>query len=337
MKENRTVLNSYAEALISTVNNQGIDEESLFSLLPVNQEHFRKSSSRLDLNLMTLLWQRAVQLTGDESLGLHVGQEIQQGVFHILGGLLLNCQNVETAIDQVVRYQALISEGGVLSLVKDYPYCTLQYRPAEAKLNMTHYQVEGVIASLVKFSRSIFPSGLKPLRVEFTHQAPSDISSYELFFSCPVIFNSGLNGVIFESKLLSENIPYSDPELFAHHWNLAEKKLNQITTYHGLTALVKRNIENEADWYDLSPLKTAQNLNLSLRQMQRKLNEEQTCYQKILDMARKQKSSLLIEQGHLTTEQIAEALAYHNLSSFHRAFKRWYDCTPAEYRIISKH
>lgn len=34
----------------------------------------------------------------------------------------------------------------------------------------------------------------------------------------------------------------------------------------------------------------------------------------------------------LTTEDIADTLGYHNLSSFHRAFKRWYQTSPKAYR-----
>jgi len=332
MDESRTVINSYVEALISTVKRQGINEETLFSLLPVDKESFIQTGARLDLNLMTLLWKRAVQLTGDELLGLHVGQEIQQGAMHILGGLLLNSKNVKAAIGQVVRYQSLVSEGGVFSLIEENENCKLQYQPSINKVSMTHYQIEGVITSLVKFSRSIFPSGLQPKSIEFTHTGPSDLSEYEAFFECPVKFNANQNSVIFDAKLLNLSIPYSDPELFAHHRSLAEKKLKQMTASVGLSAKVRQTIENEADWFELSPELIAKRLHFSLRQMQRKLNEEHSSYQKIFDFARKEKAALLLEQAQLDTPQIAEVLGYHNLSSFHRAFKRWYECTPVDYR-----
>jgi len=332
MDESRTVINSYVEALISTVKSQGVNEDTLFSFLPVDKEHFTQAGARLDLKLMTLLWKRAVQLTGDELLGLHVGQEIQQGAMHILGGLLLNSENVKAAIGQMVRYQSLVSEGGVISLIEDNENSMLQYLPSLNKISMTHYQIEGVITSLVKFSRSILPSGLQPKSIEFTHSGPSDQSEYDAFFECPVKFNGNQNSVIFDAKLLTLSIPYSDPELFSHHRSLAEKKLKQMTAFVGLSAKVRQTIENESDWFELNPELIAKQLNYSLRQMQRKLNEEHSSYQKILDFARKEKAALLLERAHLGTPQIAEVLGYHNLSSFHRAFKRWYDCTPVDYR-----
>lgn len=50
------------------------------------------------MDLMTLLWQRAVELTGDESLGLKVGKSIQLGAFNILSGLVLNSPTAKDAL-----------------------------------------------------------------------------------------------------------------------------------------------------------------------------------------------------------------------------------------------
>lgn len=60
------------------------------------------------------------------------------------------------------------------------------------------------------------------------------------------------------------------------------------------------------------------------------------CYEEILDSARKEKAGLLLEQRILHTADVAERLGYHNFSSFHRAFKRWYGKTPAEYCLMNK-
>ena len=333
MSKTGTVINSYVEALIATAKAQGVDEQLLLSLLPIDKNDLVNSGDRLDMDVMTLLWKRAVDLTGDHYLGLHVGQKIQLGVLNIVGGLVLNSANVRAAIEQVIHYQGLVSEGGLLSLLEvEDKHSFLKFQPAQHKIPMTHYQVEGVISSLFKFAIDILPYGFSPLCVEFSHQAPKDQFAYEDYFACPVKFESARNGLLFDSTLLDLKIPHSDPDLLAHHRSLAEKKLNLVIHTPGLSGRVRLVIENEQNWFQLSPSMIANRLNFSLRQMQRMLMDERTSYKKIMDLARKERASILLEQDNLNTDQIAEKLGYFNLSSFHRAFKRWYEITPAQYR-----
>ncbi len=332
MHDTGSVINSYVTALISAVKKQGISEANLFALLPIDAEELKRPSARLDMSLMTLLWQRAVLLTGDEYLGLHVGQQLHQGAYNLLGSLVFNSATVQEALEQVVRYQALVSEGGKISLSINPQECLVEYRPAKTQVPMTHYQIEGIISGFFTFSQQIIPDGLTPLNVKFMHTAPKDIKLYESFFSCPVEFNCPHNGFVFQTKQLSTAIPHSDPELFSHHRWLAEKKLQTIQGSQGLLQRAKLCIENSNNWFELSPQYVANHLKLSLRQMQRLLKEEHTSYQLIFDSARKEKAALLLIQGELKTDSIAQLLGYENLSSFHRAFKRWFNLTPALYQ-----
>ena len=116
MSKTGTVINSYVEALIATAKAQGVDEQLLLSLLPIDKNDLVNSGARLDMDVMTLLWKRAVDLTGDHYLGLHVGQKIQLGVLNIVGGLVLNSANVRAAIEQVIHYHLrLVFDGDVLA------------------------------------------------------------------------------------------------------------------------------------------------------------------------------------------------------------------------------
>ncbi len=327
-----SVINSYVAGLIATVKLQGIDEAELFALLPMEQEQVTRPGARLDLQLMTMLWKRAVALTKDEYLGLHVGQQIHSSAYNVLSGLVLNSRNVQTAIEQVIHYQALVSEGGTIDLVNEGESCFLHYTPIPSKIPMTHYQIEGIISGMVRFSQIIVSQGLPLLQVEFAHNAPDNTQPYEDFFACPVIFSAKRNGFSFDSNILKVEIPHCDPELFSHHQALADKKLKIINRAQGLSNKVNRVIENEIYWFELSPDKVAKNLNISLRQMQRLLKEEGASYQNLLDIARKEKAASLLQLTQMNTNSIAEQLGYHNLSSFHRAFQRWYGDTPAEFR-----
>jgi len=329
-----SVINSYVESLITSVKNQGISEASLFKDLDINRDSLNQTGSRLDIETMTKLWLRAAELTQDESIGLRLGQEIRLGAYNILGSLILNSDNVGVALEQLITYQALISEGGEFSLLNEGSNCFICYQAFTSprnKVRLSHYQVEGVLSGLVKFVFDFLPFEqnpiLAPTKVEFTHQAPKNIAIYENFFRCPVVFSAKHTGLWFNKAILNFPIPHADKELFLHHKNLASKKLATIIKVETWQYKVAQVITETDSWFDLSPEFIANKLHLNLRKMQRLLHNENTSYQKVLDELRKDRALSLLKLGD-SAQTVADKLAYLDLTSFHRACKRWFNQTP---------
>jgi AraC-like DNA-binding protein len=76
----------------------------------------------------------------------------------------------------------------------------------------------------------------------------------------------------------------------------------------------------------------AQELNMSPRTLQRKLRQDGTTYQAVLDDARKEVAEWCLLKTSLPIEEIAERLGYIDVSSFSRAFRRWFDKPPSKFR-----
>ena len=76
----------------------------------------------------------------------------------------------------------------------------------------------------------------------------------------------------------------------------------------------------------------AQALHLSQRTLQRRLQEEGTSFQALLDDTRRELAEQYLAQPAMTLLQIAYLLGFADPSNFFRAFRRWFDATPGEYR-----
>lgn len=76
----------------------------------------------------------------------------------------------------------------------------------------------------------------------------------------------------------------------------------------------------------------ANELNMSTRTLLRRLQSQDTSYKKILESVRKEYAAQLLQTTHLTIANIAYRLAYTDPSNFVRAFRQWYDCSPAAWR-----
>ncbi|MGE8383563.1 MAG: helix-turn-helix transcriptional regulator, partial [Pseudomonas putida] len=76
----------------------------------------------------------------------------------------------------------------------------------------------------------------------------------------------------------------------------------------------------------------AQALHLSQRTLQRRLQEEGTSFQTLLDDTRRELAEQYLAQPGMTLLETAYLLGFADPSNFYRAFRRWFDATPSEYR-----
>jgi AraC-like DNA-binding protein len=76
----------------------------------------------------------------------------------------------------------------------------------------------------------------------------------------------------------------------------------------------------------------AQQLNMTPRTLQRKLRQDGATYQALLDDARKDVAKWYLLKTSVPVEAIAGQLGYVDVSSFSRAFRRWFDKPPGKFR-----
>ncbi len=76
----------------------------------------------------------------------------------------------------------------------------------------------------------------------------------------------------------------------------------------------------------------ADSMNISVSTLQRRLNEEGTSFQEILDNTRKRLAKMYLAEKNLSTTDVAYLLGYKSHSQFFKAFKVWFDITPKTYQ-----
>jgi AraC-like DNA-binding protein len=73
-------------------------------------------------------------------------------------------------------------------------------------------------------------------------------------------------------------------------------------------------------------------LGLSLRTFHRRLAQEQLSYQSIVDGMRRSLATELLENTHMGIDQIAERIGFADATSFRKAFKKWTNRSPSDFR-----
>lgn len=78
---------------------------------------------------------------------------------------------------------------------------------------------------------------------------------------------------------------------------------------------------------DATLVRVAEHFETSPRTLQRRLSDEGTTYQRVVDGARRQLASSLLAKG-LAIPEVGTVLGYGDKASFYRAFRRWTGTTP---------
>ena len=81
-------------------------------------------------------------------------------------------------------------------------------------------------------------------------------------------------------------------------------------------------------------IKTVANqLSMSVRQLQRHLHQQQTTFQQRVQQVRQLLATQYLQDPYLSLQEIALLLSYSEQSAFQRAFKQWMGLTPQQWRM----
>ena len=95
---------------------------------------------------------------------------------------------------------------------------------------------------------------------------------------------------------------------------------------------MRQAIETQLPQGDPDPAVIAKRVGMSLRNMQRKLAEEGSSFQALLDEIRAALARSYLDEGRYSVSEITYLLGFAGVSNFSRAFKRWTGVSPSAYR-----
>ena len=101
------------------------------------------------------------------------------------------------------------------------------------------------------------------------------------------------------------------------------EKAKEIAGGEKLIAVIKKLVAGHLEGRAPSLPFIAKNLGISGRTIQRRLAEEETSFQKLVDDVRQDQALVWVKNGDLTPAEMAFRLGFSQSSSFHRAFKQW--------------
>jgi len=261
---------------------------------------------------------------GDPLLGLHVAQQLRRGTYGLVEYIARSSETMREVLAGLGRYLALLNPTVAPEFREAAGEATFQYRVRGEPLAYGRHANEMGIGLIVGQGRALTARSWDPRRVWLSHPPPgeAEVKALRRFFACEVTFNAPGNGLAGDSALLDLRITSGDPALRKLLEERAGRELGAAGGGDFLTQArdaVGRALERGPPRMGA----VAKAMALSARTLQRRLAEEGTTFQEVVDEVRRELAQKYLQDRALGVTEVAYLLGFSELSAFDRAHKRW--------------
>lgn len=332
MTREYTVLVRAVSKIIDAAVAEGVAPEDLYGSVNLDPNALNDPDNRIPFDQLVALYGQAAKLTNDDAFGLHIGESVDPKLFDVLGYMVVNSPTMGEALHRMVRYHSIWSEGALFNLDVNGSRASFTYQYLGEHSDVCRHDCEMTLAIVVSFSRRVTGVDWTPHEVSFQHSQPQSIAEHRRIFRAPIHFNRPDNTLVFDSSLLALPISKADPGLCEILDRQAQDQLAKLPRREGLIEQVRQHLGEALSGGDFKLETISQKLGIGARTLQRKLKEEGTSHQEILDEMRSALSRRYLQEQKFAICEVAYLLGFSEPSAFHRAFRRWTGLTPKEFR-----
>lgn len=276
---------------------------------------------------------RAVALRPDfVAPGLAIGALVQPRHVGVLGYLVAAAGNLGEAALAYRRYERLFYGVDIVEIAAAGSDVEIRWPPGDPPLG--HLADSVAIAALVTFLRRQIDPAPPPSLIAFVNPpvAAAEHAAYEAFFGCPVRFADSHTRMRFPAAHLSIPMRHADPGLRALLDRQAQALLLALPESDNFDRALQQVMLRLLPDGAATLLRAARELHLSVRTLQRRLDQRGQNWQQLLDQTRVQLAHQYLRDRSLSLGDIALLLGYSEQSAFNRAFRRWTGETPRRAR-----
>lgn len=327
---------AYLQGLLDYLARVGVDASELLHRAQLGPELLARRDQRIAASTYLDLLGQAVTLSGDDCLGLHLGEAVRPGYYGVLGYLIMSCATLSDALHRQARYAALVGNLGRVDLADEPLRDGLEPQVAHSWQPLLPQQQrqlsEETLAGWVTFGHWISGLDIPPTEVRFQHPAPIDTREHERIFRCPVLFGQADNALIFPRRLLATPLGQADAQVRLMLDAYADRLLNEISQGQSILDRARMELVRQLPEASADLPFVAERLALSPRTLQRRLREAGLSFNQLVDETRQQMVLHYLRDPALELTEIAFLVGFSEPGSLARAFRRWTGQSPGEYR-----
>lgn len=289
--------------------------------------------ARVPARWVLALWETLPARAPDRPFGIWLAELTSGAPLTVAWWVVHTSPTLAEGLARAVRFQRLMHDRFRSELVTSGDEGVLRHRVGDGAFVAPPVAIDFGFAALVHLARRATGRGVVPSRVELTRAEPRDPAPYRAVFGPRVAFGRPANELAFDRATLSLPSSGHDPALRevieSHARSMLEKLPPDAAPF---AARVRAVIVERMRGRQTSLDDVAERLGLPRRTLQRKLREEGTRFEELLDRVRRDLAERYLADGRVSVQETAFLLGFSDVSAFHRAFVRWTGTTPARFR-----
>lgn len=313
----------------------GLSREALMSAAGLTEAMRSDPDARVSILAFVILWRELITRLPGIVVPVELIRALDVDVLGVTGQVVLRADNLGHASELVQRFMRLTDTalGMAWHERDDLVGFEVTHRPEVVAMRFPIELMLGIGLRLLRHAAS-GPVGLR--EVTFAHPPGYPAAAYEEVFGVPVRFGEPRSALWFTRGVQTTPFANRDPVarryLEAHAEHMLAALPVPAAPAPPVVAQIREAILVELATSGAELARVAKRVAMSTRTVQRRLDEAGTSYQDLVDDVRSALARSLLRDRSRSIIDVAFELGYADLKGFYRAFRRWTDATPAEWR-----
>jgi len=277
------------------------------------------------------LYDNILRESDDPHIGLELGKAYRIESLGILGYALMSAKTFEDSIKIAITYSPLTLSYFRPVMVKQEDFGGIalakQYEIPDHLLQV--FSDRAVTAAIRSQTSSTDLHDIYKI-VRLMHTDEANREKYEQAFGCSVEFGHFRNEILIDREVMTLQLPKQDAAFSKRCIDQCKRILISFENQSDFVVSVKELIMSEPSYFPKAT-EVAKRLGCTPRTLRRKLAQEGSHYQTILNEVRSELAKKYLA-SNLSIDQISELLGFSEAAAFSNAFKTWESLSPSDYR-----
>lgn len=268
-------------------------------------------------------------------LGLDVALEVPHGAYGLQEYAFRHAPSLGEAAERFVRYQRMTSDVVEHTVTRRARSTVFTTRITGVPALLGPHLNVFYVAYTMRVARELAAEEVPALAIRFPHEscAPEQLARLRAHFGTEqILFGAGCLELELGPELWDRPVAAADPGLLMILDAHAAAVLPPADPGEVWLSRVIAHLRPNLAGGPPSLAACASATGMTIRSLQRRLEEAGTTYREVLDALRQEEARRMVRETALSFDEITFLLGYADRRGFVRAFERWTGRTPTAYR-----
>jgi AraC-like DNA-binding protein len=277
------------------------------------------------------LFETVARNTDNDALGVQVANSMPIPLINLQYFLIKNAPTLRDALEQRVRFAKFVTNAYSVRLEFEGDTCSFVWDLDRVTGPLS--QFVGYAASIMmKLVRLVIGNGWQPLQVDLPIKLPRAINEYQRVLGSRINFGAADTRIRFGSASLNERLLGADPDLYQVLSDSIRKPCRLAAPSRNVVDRTRAEIIKASAFANARETEVASAVGVSVRTLQRELQDGGTSFRALVDETRKRSALQLLHDTGLPLTEVAFLLGFSELSAFSRAARQWFGDSPSNIR-----